>query len=116
MRSLLVFLAILSFKSALAAHNQFNRVCYFAIKQELTVQNINATLCSHIIFAFASVSPGGELVPSSQDDIQWYEEVGNLKFRYPHVKVLLSVGGAGNIGYFHHVSENYLRRGQYVTS
>lgn len=113
MKSLISLLAILTLAwDSILATDDFKRICYFRIKDSLDVQSINGTLCTHILYAFASVSPQGELVPSSPDDTQYYEQVSNIKFKYPGVKVLLSVGGAGSTTTFHEVSVDWLSRGK----
>ncbi|XP_070187895.1 chitinase-3-like protein 1 [Littorina saxatilis] len=82
------------------------RVCYFtnlsmyrALPARFWPEDIDASLCTHIIFAFAKLN-GNHLANSEAADLYYlwdgglYERVNNLKMQYPDLKTLLSVGGS----------------------
>ncbi|XP_013386543.1 chitinase-3-like protein 1 [Lingula anatina] len=84
----------------------YKRVCYYTNWSQYRTDdsikffpaNINASLCTHIIYAFANISAGG-LKPDQWNDvlakpnIGMYAKVNNLKVNNPDLKVLLAVGG-----------------------
>ena len=67
----------------------------WGIKQRCyDVQDIPGSLLTHVNYAFANVSPSGECV---LDDPDWaqntFAQFRILKAKFPHVRILLSVGG-----------------------
>ena len=62
-------------------------------------ENIDPTLCTHIIYAFAKINDAMQLASFEWNDesTQWhsgmYQKVINLKTQNPNLKVLLAVGG-----------------------
>lgn len=81
------------------------RVCYYTNWAQYRPEvgkfypeNTDPTLCSHMIYAFATMR-GNELHPSEWNDeasdfiLGMYERFTILKRTYPHVKTLLAVGG-----------------------
>ncbi|XP_038167327.1 chitinase-like protein 4 [Arvicola amphibius] len=54
--------------------------------------NIDPYLCTHIIYAYASMV-NNEITPVSPDDLMEYEAINNLKTRNLGLKTLLAVGG-----------------------
>ncbi|XP_042563674.1 acidic mammalian chitinase-like [Clupea harengus] len=55
--------------------------------------NVDPNLCTHLIFAFAIVNYGNELVASDWNDDALYKSFNALKIRNPKLKTLLSVRG-----------------------
>ncbi|CAH1797506.1 unnamed protein product [Owenia fusiformis] len=58
-------------------------------------ENIDPTLCTHIIYCCSKIEEG-VLAPYEWNDIGnngRYKQVTDLKSKYPHLKVLLAVGG-----------------------
>ncbi|WAQ95300.1 CHIA-like protein [Mya arenaria] len=97
-----VVLAILAVGSASAA---LRRVCYHTNWSQYRngpakfyPENIDPTLCTHIIYSFAKLN-GNKLAPFEWNDesTPWmkgmYERFGAIKQQNPSVKVLLAVGG-----------------------
>ncbi|KAA0193349.1 hypothetical protein HAZT_HAZT000269 [Hyalella azteca] len=76
-------------------------VCYYTNwaqyrpgRGRFTAENIDAHICTHIIYAFARIR-GGEIAASEASDESWhYRAVTSLKNKNPRLKVLLAVGGA----------------------
>lgn len=60
------------------------------------VADIPADKLTHLNYAFASVSPQGECVSGDASaDARNFPELQNLKRQFPHLKILISIGGAG---------------------
>ncbi|XP_003739230.1 chitinase-like protein 4 [Galendromus occidentalis] len=70
--------------------------CYFGYDENdhsLQPENINGTLCDHIIFGFAAIE-NNKLVPRGKGDNRdeiWRRTV-KLKERFPHLSVMISIG------------------------
>src|SRR5580658_4290752 len=61
------------------------------------VTNIPGVLLSHVIYAFADVTPTGECVSvNAKDDGINFPQLADLKAEYPQLRVLISVGGASH--------------------
>ncbi|XP_060606686.1 uncharacterized protein LOC132758983 isoform X2 [Ruditapes philippinarum] len=92
--------------------------CYFtnwsnklaSFDARFDIRDINVTLCSHLIYAFAKIDASNfRLSPSQNDDdnCQLYNKKGRyfdfnkLKVDYPNIVTLLSIGGAsaGSCGF-----------------
>ena len=62
-------------------------------------ENVNASLCTHVIFAFAKINDASELSSYEWNDesTDWskgmYERIGMLKKDNKNLKVLVAVGG-----------------------
>ncbi|XP_057649510.1 chitinase-like protein 3 [Chionomys nivalis] len=54
--------------------------------------NIDPCLCTHIIYAYASMR-NNEITPVSPEDLMEYEAINNLKTRNTELKTLLAIGG-----------------------
>nr|AQZ26766.1 chitinase 5 [Tigriopus japonicus] len=74
-------------------------VCYYPSwgkhrpgESQFTHQNIDFSLCTHIIFGFVEVSPNFEIVPRN-DSITGFLDFVSMKERYPKVKFLIGLGG-----------------------
>lgn len=77
----------------LTSHN-FKRVCYFRMdpKTEIRLNQVDGTLCTHVILAFIRIDPKGNLVlGNNQTDLDYLAEVPEFKRRNPGVKVMVSV-------------------------
>ncbi|XP_052831173.1 chitinase-3-like protein 1 isoform X2 [Octopus bimaculoides] len=56
--------------------------------------NIDPSLCTHILFAFATLN-GNQVKTTEWNDVAMLNEIVRLKKRNPQLKILLSVGGWG---------------------
>src|SRR5690349_9706201 len=81
------------------------------------VSAIPADLLTHIFYAFANVSPGGECVASdpARDEANW-QALQALKQAHPQLKVLLSVGGWSQSGLFSDVAATAAARAHFAES
>lgn len=72
-------------------------VCYynFPSTNDLQPEDIDPFLCSHIIVGFLNVNSTHE-IEASKSKIDILKHVNELKAKNPNIKVLISVGGAGN--------------------
>ncbi|WP_253298212.1 glycosyl hydrolase family 18 protein [Paenibacillus sp. MSJ-34] len=61
------------------------------------VNTIQANKLTHIFHAFSSVNNSGQIIPGNVNNMN---QLTSLKTSYPHLKVLVSVGGWGNTGGF----------------
>ncbi|XP_067686963.1 chitinase-3-like protein 2 [Haliotis asinina] len=92
-----------------ASASSFKRVCYFTNwsgdllipEAHFNLEDIDARLCSHLIYAFAKINTETlELLPTRPDDEGENGELGryvlfnNLKKDHPGLVTLLSVGGS----------------------
>ncbi|XP_060083629.1 uncharacterized protein LOC132562873 [Ylistrum balloti] len=82
-----------------AGNLAYKRVCYFTNWAQYrgspatyTAADIDAHLCTHIIFAFAQMS-GNNLATYEWNDEAQYAEVMGKKTENPDLKVMLAVGG-----------------------
>ncbi|XP_076472360.1 LOW QUALITY PROTEIN: acidic mammalian chitinase-like [Babylonia areolata] len=83
--------------------------------------NIDPTLCTHMIYSFAKLT-GNHLAPFewNDDSTSWstglYEKFQNLKQQNPNVKTLLAVGG-WNLGSapFHQIVQSQANRQDFIT-
>ncbi|XP_061195465.1 acidic mammalian chitinase-like [Saccostrea echinata] len=89
----------------IAHDNGYRRVCYYTnwaqyrhAPAKFVPANVDPTLCTHIIFAFAKLN-GNHLAPFEWNDEStatakgMYERINDLKQQNPSLKTLLAVGG-----------------------
>ena len=81
------------------------------------VAAIPAELLTHVFYAFANISPGGECAASdpAQDGANW-QALQALKQAHPQLKVLLSVGGWSQSGLFSDVAATAAARAHFAQS
>ena len=83
-----------------SAINRKRLVGYFpagASKLNYSVADIPADRLTHVIYAFAGISTTGECVSDSlADDRVNFPELLKLKQQHPHLKTLISIGGASS--------------------
>uniref|UniRef100_A0A8C7WYG7 Oviductal glycoprotein 1 n=1 Tax=Oryzias sinensis TaxID=183150 RepID=A0A8C7WYG7_9TELE len=80
--------------------SSFRLVCYFTNWSQyrpgngkFLPSNIDANLCTHLIYAFAGINDQNELVTIEWNDDVLYGSFNGLKQRNPNLKTLLAVGG-----------------------
>ncbi|XP_022129999.2 chitinase-3-like protein 1 [Pieris rapae] len=81
---------------------------------QLLPSNINPHLCTHINVAFAQVKNKQIFLTDLQ--IKTIADVLQIKNKNPNLKVLLSVGGAGNNEGFSDVVVNHIARKEFIKS
>lgn len=86
------------------------RVCYYSFlgfKQgNLTPDKLNATLCTHVNFAF-SVVYNNSIITRTSSDTRAYKILNSLKKHNPNLKVILSLcNGGDDLGYSTMVSSD----------
>ena len=74
-----------------AAYGQY-RVCYFTSWGDLTAGELDMSLCSHVMYAFVSLDPVGQIVGSDDANIKnlWvdlYIDCGWLLNWYTNIKI-----------------------------
>lgn len=96
-------------------------ICYFTTWStkrpghgKFMPQNINQTLCTHVIIAFATIKDGKLAAPSDSDE-ELYAQTIDLKKEDPALKVLLALGG-WNFGSkpFREMTESVFKRNSFV--
>ncbi|XP_076268932.1 chitinase 2 [Rhynchophorus ferrugineus] len=89
------------------------------------IENLEPSLCTHIIYSFASLNTQEDAIRSLDpwQDLKenygkgGYERITNLRLRYPHLKVSLAIGGwnEGSTNYSKMAAEP-ARRSRFVAS
>lgn len=102
MKTCVVLLALLGLQCLTGARAEYKRVCYLSNWAQYRPEDgrflpthTDAALCTHLIFAFASME-GNRLKPYEWNDdgpSGLYAQLNNLKAQNPTVKTLLAVGG-----------------------
>lgn len=105
------------------------RVCYYAAyaagrdpPAKLEPKDIDPFLCTHIVYAFASVNSSTLLLDNRVENKQLpheklYKQLKSLKKKNPDLKILLSVGGAAHEKYtspFHEMTKTDKRIDKFV--
>ncbi|KAH0618850.1 hypothetical protein JD844_018348 [Phrynosoma platyrhinos] len=100
----------------------FKLVCYFTNWSQyretagrFIPDDIDPDLCTHIIYAFASIKDN-QVVTTEWNDMSTYESINNLKSRNPRLKTLLSVGGYLGSMPFRNVTKSPATRSEFVAS
>ncbi|XP_054713005.1 acidic mammalian chitinase-like [Uloborus diversus] len=96
----------------LEGNSNLNRVCYY-VSYDPPPNKLNATLCTHIIAGFSSVKNG---VVDVGGNGKLYTDTTALKKQYPHLKVLMTVGGGGNDQGFSLVVSSPANRLKFIAS
>lgn len=60
-------------------------------KTEIQLDQVDGTLCTHIILAFARIDSNGNLVTISTYDLNYLKQVREFKRKWPGIKVMISV-------------------------
>ncbi|KAK2178218.1 hypothetical protein NP493_553g02028 [Ridgeia piscesae] len=88
-----------SFLVILANGSQYRRVCYYTTWAQyrdraarFLPEDIDPALCSHVVYAFASLT-GNRLTMNEWNDKSMYVRVNKLKQTNPALKTSLAVGG-----------------------
>lgn len=86
-------------------------------QRRYSVLDIPGSLLTHVNYAFANVSPSGECVLEDPDRTQSkLDQFRILKAKFPHLRVLLSVGGWTFSKYFSEAVRTQLSRERFVNS
>ncbi|XP_078733697.1 chitotriosidase-1-like [Lampetra fluviatilis] len=79
---------------------EYKRVCYFTNWSQyrlgigrFTMDNVDATLCTHIIYAFAGFDEKFQVITTQQNDLQTFDTMQKLKLKNHDLKFLLAIGG-----------------------
>ncbi|CAB4027262.1 chitinase-3 1, partial [Paramuricea clavata] len=85
---------------SLASAGEHFRVCYYTnwsqyrpAPMKYFPENVDASLCTHIIYAFAKIGNGYTLQPYEWNDDKMFVRFAEIKRKNPHLKLLLAVGG-----------------------
>lgn len=104
-------------------------ICYYSLEKSqrkktksfngqinnLKINEINGSLCTHLIIGFASIDVNNKLI-IIDEEIEQLEQVKQLKSKFPHLRVLLSLGGGGNTNNFHESFYNSTTRERFINS
>ncbi|XP_044762691.1 chitinase-3-like protein 2 [Coccinella septempunctata] len=92
-------------------------VCYYNFPgtNDLQPKDIDAFLCTHIIVGFLNVNTSHE-IGVSETQVEILQRVNDLKVKNPHLKVLVSVGGAGNTKGWSGMVSNHINRKRFIKS
>lgn len=83
----------------------------------LPATSLDASLLTHINYAFADISSNGELrLPNSTTDLKNFEDLRTLKRSNPHLKTLISVGGWDYSSNFSSTAANASARSRFAQS
>lgn len=96
---------------------QFKRVCYYLLKVgNLDVNQLELHICSHLIIGYARISMNGLAVPERpEEDAEQYRRSTLMKFQFPELKVLISIGDLGG-SMFSIVTNNSITRERFILS
>ncbi|XP_061434274.1 chitotriosidase-1-like [Lethenteron reissneri] len=80
---------------------EYKRVCYFTNWSQhrlgigrFTMDKVDATLCTHIIYAFAGFDEKFQVITTQQNDLETFNNtMKTIKLKYPDLKFLLAIGG-----------------------
>ncbi|CAB3987224.1 chitinase-3 1 isoform X1 [Paramuricea clavata] len=85
---------------SLASAGEYVRVCYYTNWSQYRPglmkyfpENMDPSLCTHVIYAFAEIRKGHTLKLREWNDNKMIAKFNNIKTAYPHLKTLLAVGG-----------------------
>ena len=99
---------VLAINQTTASTSNTHLVCYYDghsyVREglsKLSVADLEPALqfCSHLVYGYAGINPSSNKLVSNNEKVDLdvgnglYRTVTNLKKKYPHLKVLLSVGG-----------------------
>ncbi|XP_044260520.1 chitinase-3-like protein 2 [Tribolium madens] len=108
---------LLSIEDDVPKITDFKLVCYYNFpggSGSLQPEKIDPFLCTHINVGFARVGPNG--VELTQDQLRALQTVVGLKQVNGNLKVLVSVGGAGNDGGFNVMVLSHASRKVFIRS
>jgi GH18 family chitinase len=72
--------------------DSYRFVCYYPNWSSLKPASIDPTLCTHIIYAFATIK-SNKLSPESESNLDGYKELVSLRDANPKLKILISCKG-----------------------
>ncbi|PSN31011.1 putative chitinase 10, partial [Blattella germanica] len=81
---------------------------------KFTPENVDPLLCTHVIYAFATLKDH-KLAPADEKDVDMYDRVVALREKNPNLKILLAIGGwAFGSTPFKELTSNVYRMNQFV--
>jgi len=99
-RLLLICLTLVAGCFYLTSGKEYWRVCYFTNwsqyrsgKARFVPENIDASLCTHVVYCFARLDRENHLSMVEPNDGEMYNRTMALKKKYPKLRILLAVGG-----------------------
>merc|ERR1712137_616940 len=98
---MLAFLVVAALQAGLSEGISHRRVCYYSgwamyrpAPYDVLPGDLNPSLCTHLLFAFATLDDNGtQLVVEDPNEQPLYHSFTNLKYKNPALKTMIAVGG-----------------------
>ncbi|XP_050302926.1 chitinase-3-like protein 2 [Anthonomus grandis grandis] len=96
---------------------KFKLVCYYNFpsdQQSMQINDIDPNLCTHLNIAFGSVV--NHSIYLDNEHLEYLKDIVKLKDKNKDLKILLSIGGAGNDNGFPEMVKNHTNRKSFIKS